>query len=53
MVSSPTAISVVKVADMAPEMHEALHARFGFDSRPAVRFEDTERFGRLSCRGKP
>ncbi|KAJ3498812.1 hypothetical protein NLG97_g820 [Lecanicillium saksenae] len=50
MVYSATAISVVKVADMAPEMHEALHARIGFDSRPAVRLEDTEHFGRLNCR---
>ncbi|KAJ6784053.1 hypothetical protein PWT90_00340 [Aphanocladium album] len=50
MVCSPAAISVVKVADMAPEMHEALRARIGLDSRPVVKLEDNERFGRLSCR---
>lgn len=50
MACSSTAISVVKVADMAPEMHEALQRRIGLDGRPVVRLEDTDRFGRLSCR---
>lgn len=50
MIYSRTAVSAVKIADMAPEMHEALRRRIGFDSRPAVRLQDTAQFGPLNCR---
>ncbi|KAJ4149968.1 hypothetical protein LMH87_010740 [Akanthomyces muscarius] len=50
MTCSATAVSAVKIADMTPEMHEALRQRIGLDSRPAVKLQDTEQFGPLTCR---
>lgn len=50
MIYSQSAISVVKIADMGPEMHEALHRRIGLGSRPAIPLIDTVQFGRLTCR---
>ncbi|KAM3463665.1 hypothetical protein MY5147_005547 [Beauveria neobassiana] len=50
MAYSTAAVAAVKIADMAPEMHEALRRRIGFDSKPAVELADTARFGRLDCR---
>lgn len=50
MACSASAVSAVKIADMAPEMHEALRRRIGLDGRPAVQLQDTEQFGPLTCR---
>ncbi|OAQ96044.1 hypothetical protein LLEC1_02747 [Akanthomyces lecanii] len=50
MAYSATAVSAVKIAEMVPEMHEALRRRIGLDGRPAAKLQDTEQFGPLTCR---
>lgn len=49
MMYSQAAMAVVKIADMAPDLHDALRERIGTGSQPAVKLQDSDYFGRLSC----